>query len=177
MYAPLISWGFFLILGLALPFWLTYFLRKNYPILHEDHFKNYSQGIGLYNLKLKSNPYAIYRPVIFLVRRAFLVLILYYGRDTTPALTIGLLLLSQMFAFIFNLHFKPLNTRSAHIFEMLDDSTVLLCIYFLYYFKGVEEPYNKSAGGWVIIIAMSLNIAIRIIIVLVEITREIIKLI
>jgi hypothetical protein len=95
-YAPNISWIFFTIIALCFPIWLVYFLNKNYLRLHEASFQEkYSQGyIGVGDIKLQNYPYAIYRPILYLVRRVILVSILYYGRDLSVVLAIDMLLLN-----------------------------------------------------------------------------------
>ena len=93
-YAPNISWIFFIIVAIGLPIWLSCFLKKNYSRLSEDSFQEkYSQGyIGVGVIKLQNAPYAILRPILYLVRRLVLVSILYYGRDMSVVLAIDLLL-------------------------------------------------------------------------------------
>jgi hypothetical protein len=95
-FAPNVSWLFFLIIALGLPFWLFYFLKKNESRLSEDSFQEkYSQGyVGVGGIKLQNCPYAIFRPIFYLVRRLILVSILYYGRDISVVLAIDLLLMN-----------------------------------------------------------------------------------
>jgi hypothetical protein len=95
-YAPNISWICFVILAFGFPIWLFIFLKKNYHRLHEDSFQEkYSKGyVGAGDIKLRNYPNAIFRPILYLVRRFILVSVLYYGRDLSVVLAIDLLLLN-----------------------------------------------------------------------------------
>jgi hypothetical protein len=103
------------------------------------------------------------------------VSVLYYGRETQPVFTIGLLLLNQMVNFSYNLHVKPLESKTAHLYDVVDDCTILLCIYTLYFFLAGENADHKYISGWLLITVMGLNIAYRLIITVVEIIVEIVK--
>jgi magnesium-transporting ATPase (P-type) len=106
-YFPNISFYCFTFIVVALPIWLAIFLWTRYDRLNEDY---YLETYGnIYNgINTVSKPAAIFRPVLFLLRRLVIALVCFFMRDLPPTLAIIVLLLNQLLNFCYNLHVKPL---------------------------------------------------------------------
>ena len=93
------------------------------------------------------------KPFIFIMRRFFFVVVVYYLRDY-PTISIILLLHLQLIAMVFNHLVKPLKleSKNSHYLEVMNDGTIHAATCFVFCFtEWVSDPVARYKVGWMLV--------------------------
>lgn len=131
MFSKVIFFKFVAIIVL-MPVWQWIFLATKFEKLGDPYYRE-TYGSGYEGINL-NRAYSYFRPILYYVRRAVIVAILFLGRDLPPGIIISLLIINHLLNFSYDLHFKPIESKKDQKYELFDDITILACIYHIYLF-------------------------------------------
>ena len=109
-------------------------------------------------MDLNNNKAAIFQPVLHLLRRVFVVVILFYCNNWTVFLQLSLLVIAQVGIMCYIVGVRCFESKEVHRIHLVNETTIILTIYYAYLWTDlVPLATVRYFIAWILIAILAIN--------------------